>query len=80
MGDFKSAAFRSLMHVIYIVIGLSVGLFLFNFFKDDMDVVAAVKGVLLQLLMLSPGLVTAFFEKFVRTHPALPGEDHAAEI
>lgn len=66
MSDTKTALLRSLLHTLEVGVTISVGLFVLYLFREDADIMQAIKDLLLAILGGVGALIPVFFAKFAR--------------
>lgn len=72
----KEAVAKSVVHTLEVAVAGSIGLFVLYMFKDDADIMAAIKDALLAII---PVAIAAFVPKFARSHGGIPVGDYVNE-
>ena len=75
MSDAKEAIVKSLLHTLEVVVALGVGLFVVNLFREDADVIAALKDVLIAAIGAAGAIIPVFLAKFARESGSVPIAD-----
>lgn len=76
----KTSILRSLIHTLEVSLALGVGLFMVYLFREDADIMKAIKDLLVTILSGIGALIPVFLAKFARENKSVKVPDYVNEI